>query len=170
MKRLIKLAVIRENEGDDQCPYSLPISYACNNVGEAIDQMYPLSHLDKDASDEEKENLKEANLRILSHNKTNTKCKYAAHLFKDKPNFVDCAFNETNESILPSATILGAPSYSQLLSSIGIDGLFSYPLGAFVEGTSRNLYYGIYEWASSKIDKIKKISLRKQILTDLSKK
>ena len=46
--------------------------------------------------------------------------------------------------------ILGAPFYSKVYNNIGLDGIYSYPLGYYADNNiSRNLYYGMYSLMGS---------------------
>ena len=89
MKKIIKLAVIRENE-ENGCPFGLCIPDACKTVGSLIDQMVPIS---ADMDDAEKETITQANNRILMFDQSQQsgKCKYANALFKKK---VECNFGD----------------------------------------------------------------------------
>ena len=88
MKKIVKLAIIRENE-EDGCPYGLNIPDACKTVGKLIDQMIPLESVAED----EREVTAESNNRIFIYDngQTRCKCKYANYLFKNK---VECNFGD----------------------------------------------------------------------------
>jgi hypothetical protein len=146
-RKIVKLAVIRKND-DTPCPFGLSIPFACNNAGKVIERMAPLDILGPEASDEDKQTLGKANLRLLvwtlMSGQEPARCTYASHVFPDK-SAVDCNYGDTAPGQTQSSALLGSPFYSQLFTGISLDGLYSYPLGFYGDyNISRNLFYGLY--------------------------
>lgn len=162
-KKRVKLAVIRK-DNDSSCPFGLSIPNGCKIAGEAIDRMFPLEGLGLEATDDEKEKIIAANKRLLSWmvmNQTTEPqlCKYAGKLFPGR-DAVDCNFGDTAAGQTASGTLLGSPFYSQFFAGIGLDGLYSYPLGFYGDSNiSRNLFYGIYSLQGSDKDKERLIKI-----------
>lgn len=144
----IKLAVIRKND-DTPCPFGLSIPFSCKTAGQYIDKMFPLEGLGKQATPEEGQKVAAANTRLLTwvimgHTAEPQQCKYASRLFPGK-DAVDCSYGDTAAGQRESGALLGSPFYSQHFAGIGLDGLYSYPLGFYADhNISRNLFYGIY--------------------------
>lgn len=146
-----KLAIIRDGEME-QCPFGLPVIFGCLNIGNVIDKLAPLDIMGADTTKEEKEQIKKANLHILMWNNPGERCKYAANLFVEK-NKVQCSWGDTAAGVKETATLLGSPFYSQMFAGIGLDGLYSYPMGYMSDaGTGRNMYYSITSLNSNKAD------------------
>lgn len=147
-KGVKKLAVIRENS-DVRCPFGLSIPKACHVAGEYVDKMAPLEDLPMETTEEEKQLVAKANNKLLSwalmQDTTEIKtCKYLSSFFKDK-SAVDCNWGDTAAGTPNSAALLGSPFYSRIFSGVGLDGLYSYPIGWYADyNISRNLFYGIY--------------------------
>lgn len=166
-KKRIKLAVIRDDE-NTPCPFGLPITFGCRNAGNVIDKMFPIEKLGIHATEEEKKKVAAANARLLtwavmSSTETPQQCKYAANLFPKKKK-VDCDWNDTAAGQSSEGTLLGSPFYSQVFSGIGLDGMFSYPLGYLADSPlSRQVYFsmGIY---GTDIDKSEIIKLAIDII------
>jgi len=157
-----KLAVIREND-DIRCPFLLPISQGCRSVGNAIDKMQAVND---DMSDEEQEKIKEQNLIIWGQASEPGRCKYAAHLFKQKPNFVDCNFGQIDAGVSPEVSFSGSPYYTQIGELFGIFGLYSYPLTYHTDGQEfRNLYYGLTGWATREERLMHRVAKLKGLIT-----
>lgn len=145
MKKLRKLAVIRDNE-DSPCPFGLPIVQACFTAGDSVDDMEIVTD-----TQAEKPTI-EHNLAILNKNVEQKKCKYAAHLFKNKEHSVDCDFGDTAAGLSQDVSFLGSPYYTQIDKGVGIGGLSNYPVTYQTDGSEyrSNLYYGMYGWASDR--------------------
>jgi len=143
-----KLAVIRSNS-DDTCPFGLSIPTGCKLAGGNIDRMFPLEKLGSQATPEEKQKIAAANTRLLTMvvmggGETPAECRYAANLFPEKE-AVDCDHGDTAAGESSKGSLLGSPFYSHVFSGVGLDGLYSYPLGFYADSNiSRNLFYGIY--------------------------
>ncbi len=146
MKSRIKLAIIRDND-ETICPFGLYIADGCRSAGEAIDKMQPLSD---EMSDRQKRQVIQQNIAILHNNESPSRCKYAMRLFPKKPDKVDCNYGDTAAGISKEVSFVGSPFYSQIFNGIGMGGLYNYPVSYQTDGSEyRNLYYGIYGWASN---------------------
>lgn len=146
-KKIIKLAVIRRND-DTPCPFGLKISWACKNAGSVIERMAPVDVLGSEATEREKNMLVKANMRLLVWSLMGGQeigeCTYANIVFPDK-HAVDCTYGDTAPGTKQRGVLLGSPFYSKIFSGIGLDGLYSYPLGFYSDSNiSKNLFYGIY--------------------------
>jgi hypothetical protein len=147
MKKRIKLAVIRKNESDP-CPFGLPIPFACKHAGNMIEKLAPLDVMD-DATEEEGQRIADANVRMLGwllmkSTEQPCQCPYAAKIFKDKE-AVECNYYDTAPGQDQKAALMAAPFYSQIFSGLGLNGLFTYPIGYYADyNISRNLFYGIF--------------------------
>jgi hypothetical protein len=157
-----KLAVIRDNK-DESCPFGLPISWACSNIGGFIHKMALLDVMGSDSTPEEKKQIAAANQKLMSWalmmgGEQPKRCFYAGMLFPEKPDKVECNFGDTAAGIDEKNVLLGSPFYSKIFSGIGLDGMYSYPLGFYADkNISRNLFYGIYSiQGSNKYELIKK--------------
>lgn len=147
MSKKIKLAVIR-SEGELLCPFGLQIPLACKMAGELIKQMAPLDILE-DMSNEEKEEIARANNHLLMWKNPKERCAYAGKLFDNK-DAVECNWNANDEGISQRGVLVGSPFYYKQFSGIGLDGLFSYPLGYYTDNSiDRGMYYGMYSLESS---------------------
>jgi hypothetical protein len=148
-----KLAVIRTNT-ETKCPFGLPIPFGCKHAGNAIERMAPLKVLGNDASEEESKKLIDANVKLLAYtlmssNYEVTACPYASSVF-EKKEAVECNFEDSAPGESASAGLLAAPFYSQIFSGIGLNGLYSYPIGYYADyNISRNLYYGVFSLQGS---------------------
>ena len=132
---LTKCAVIR-GDGVRDCPFSLPIPEACENVGEAIGRM---------AVTDGKESIRKANRLVYMYHKTCKECPYAARVIEGKAK-VDCNFGDTAAGKKTPA-FTGSPLYPSTFVGIGLDGLYGYPLGAYSDNNeSRNLFFGLFSF------------------------
>jgi hypothetical protein len=142
---MFKLAVIRDDE-DAPCPFGLAITHACYIAGDSIDEMQAI---DEDADDNRE--IVARNMEILEKNVEPKKCKYAAHLFKNKTHVVDCNFGEADAGISQNVSFLGSPYYTQTGEGLGIGGLINYPVTYQTDDAAgRNMYYGMSGWATRK--------------------
>lgn len=136
---MIKLSVIRDNS-DTPCPFGLDITKACQVAGESVDKMQAIK------DDDSKTAAK--NIAILDQNPSPGKCKYAAHLFKDKPKFVDCDYGDTAAGT-SKTPFLGSPYYTQTFEGLGMGGSITYPITTDTDGQEyHNIYYGISGFAA----------------------
>lgn len=141
-KKIIKLSIIRDNDSQG-CPFGLSIPLACKIAGDTVKSMTNISNLD-DATKEQEQFITNANNRILQWKSQNKQCIYADKLFPNSPT-VECNFGDTAPTQKEKSILLGSPFYSQHFAGIGLDGLYSYPLGFYADyNISRNTYYGIY--------------------------
>jgi len=151
-KKIKKLAVIRSDGQQDACPFGLPIPFGCKRAGELITRMAPIDILGEDASEEEKEEIAHANRRLLMWLLSEEKCgvcKYAGKLFKDK-DVVECNWDTDVSGDHEGPALLGSPFYYKHFSGLGLDGLYSYPLGFYTDNSiDRGMYYGMYSIEST---------------------
>ena len=143
-KKIVKLAVLRSNNEDDSpCPFGLSIPFACKNAGELIKNMAPNNSEELD--DEETADLARANAHLLMFNNPKTQCIYVGALFKEK-GIVECNWDSNAAGSSPQkGSIVGSPFYYKHFNGIGLDGLYSYPLGYYTDNSiDRGAYYGMY--------------------------
>jgi hypothetical protein len=151
MKR-VKLAVIRDNEMTP-CPFGLPVPFSCQYAGGVIDKLAPLKIME-DATEEEQRRIADANVRmfawlLMKSTEEPTRCPYAAKIFEEK-GASECNYEDTAPGQDQKAALLAAPFYSQIFSGIGLNGLFTYPIGYYADyNISRNLFYGIFSLTGS---------------------
>ena len=141
-KKIIKLAVIRK-DSSDPCPFGLKITNGCKNAGELISRMAPTDSLGEDTTSKEKKAIIKANRRLYMWKNKGERCVYAGKIMKEN-GAVECNFR-SNAPGISERGLLGAPFYSKVYNNVGLDGMYSYPLGYYADNNiSRNLYYGIY--------------------------
>jgi hypothetical protein len=141
-KKIVRLAIIRTNT-EDSCPFGLNVAHGCRNVGDLINKMAPIDSLGDEASKEERDAIAKANNRLFMWHNPGQRCFFAGKLFADKPT-VECNWHSNAPGITEKG-ILGAPFYSKVYNNIGLDGIYSYPLGYYADNNiSRNMYYGLY--------------------------
>jgi len=156
-KKIVKLAVIRDNMGD-LCPFGLKIPFACANSGQLITKMAPVSMVGKDSSKEERHEVALANARLLAWSCPHQRCNYAGKIFKDKDS-VECNWG-SNAPGISQTNLLGSPHYSKVYNNTSYDGLYAYPMGWYGDSNvSRNLYYGIYSLTAAEPKDIEKFAL-----------
>ncbi len=143
---MFKLAVIRDND-NTPCPFGLSVILGCRTAGDAIDEM---QLIDQDADDNQ--SVIRHNISLLETNPEPKKCKFAAHLFKNKPYVVDCNFGEADAGISPEVSFNGSPYFSGIGEGIGMGGLYNGLTDPYYQGgaTYRNMYYGVGSWASKR--------------------
>lgn len=141
-KKIIKLAIIRK-DSEDSCPFGLGITEGCKNAGKLIIKMAPADALGEDVTKEEKDAIFEANRKLYRWGSCGDRCTYAGKIMKAQ-GAVECNFRSNAPGITEKG-LLGAPFYSKVYNNLGLDGLYSYPLGYYADhNISRNLYYGAY--------------------------
>jgi hypothetical protein len=164
-KKIIKLAIIRNNDADP-CPFGLDITDGCRCAGESITRMAPIELLGEDATDEEKTAVTKSNKRVFHLHADGTRCKYAGHLVKDK-DFVECNFGSNAPGVYNSNGITPSPFYSKVYMDTAYDGLYSYPQGYYSDSNiSSNLYYGLTSYQSLNYDNRAKFAAYIQLLND----
>lgn len=153
MKHHLKvIAEVRKND-DVKCPFGLPIPFGCKYAGTYIDQMAPFDVMGKDVSEDEKDMLAAANIKLLAWNLLRSsdkpsQCRYAGHIL-EKNNAVECNYDDSAPGEGPGQPILPAPYYSKMFNGI-ITGLTTYPAGYMSDyNVSRNLYFGTYSLQGS---------------------
>lgn len=141
-----KLAVIRGEE-IRECPFGLPIIDACQNAGDAISRLAPLSEFE---DEEQREKIKKANRITYAYHKEGKRCPFADKILKEHDK-VNCDFGDTGEG-QSSTAFRGSPLYPSTFYGIGLDGLYGYPLGFYADNNeSRNLFFGLFSllgWTS----------------------
>jgi hypothetical protein len=140
-----KCAFVRsDTKGTRRCPFGLPITQGCENAGDSVTHMCPLSML----NDEKQGRVQKANARVYIYYKTGERCMYAADIIKSKA-AVNCDFGDTAAGMHGPA-IVGSPLYAQTFSGIGLDGLYAFPLGFYADNNqSRNLFEGLFSLIGS---------------------
>lgn len=146
-KKIVKLAVIR-SDGDTPCPFGLSIPFACKSAGELIKNMAPVDVME-DMSEEEKASIAKANKHLLRWKNPESRCFYAGVIFKDK-GVVECNWMASDAGTTQQGALVGSPFYYKHYSGIGLDGLYSYPLGYYTDNSiDRGMYYGMYSIEST---------------------
>lgn len=154
-KKIVRLAVIRKND-DQGCPFGLPIPDGCKMAGDMVDRMGSFDMLDPNSSDDDKKAIAQANIRLWAWSIMKTAqepaiCKYADKIFGNK-DAVECSFGDTAAGEART-TLIASPFYSQIFSAIGMEGLYSIPIGYYADyNTSRNAYYGLYSLQGQKAE------------------
>jgi len=140
-----KVAIIRSDESDT-CPFGLDIPHSCNNAGNLVIRMGILSN---DMDSEDISDMKKANRHLLRWKCPKERCIYAGKLFKNK-DVVECNLGANDEGSIQRGAIVGSPFYYKMYSGIGLDGLYSYPLGYYADNSiDRGMYYGMYSLEST---------------------
>jgi hypothetical protein len=156
----LKLAEIRKND-ENKCPFGLPIPFGCQNAGKNIENMAPFSVMGKDVSEDEKEMLAAANVKLLAWNllrssEKPSECPYVGHILENNE-AVECNHDDSAPGEGPAQALLAAPFYSKMFNGI-ITGLTTYPAGYLSDyNTSRNCYFGTYSLSGGFISVINKI-------------
>jgi len=160
MKKLVKLAIIRDNN-NDPCPYGLSIDFACKNSGEIVNKMFPIDAW-SEATPEDKQKIKEANIRLLiwtlmMKGEQPTQCIYADDLFPDKQDKVNCSYGDT---------AAGQHIGSKMFAGMGLSGMGAIPFAALTENNvMKNTYYGVLSLhGKNNVDKL--VSLAIDILNN----
>jgi hypothetical protein len=144
MKSLRKLAVIRDDE-ESPCPFGLSIVADCASAGDSVDEMEIIT------DPEEQESAISRNRKLFERNVEPKKCKYAAHLFKNKKHVVDCDFGDTAAGLSQEVSFVGSPYYSQPDGGSGMGRYINPPLMSLPDGMEGgNQYYGNYSWGSAR--------------------
>ena len=134
IKEIVKQAVLRTDD-ECPCPFGLCIGEgACKLVGSLVTKMAPINVLGDESSDEEMEEIAEANKYLYKWQCPGTKCVYAEKIFQDngEDHIVQCFFGE-DKGLGDGNAIVGSPFYYNHFSGVGMDGLYSYPLGFYSE-------------------------------------
>jgi hypothetical protein len=122
------------------CPFGLPIPRACHSVGAAIHQMTPLEGTD------DKDKYTKSNKLVFAYCKEGKQCPYADKVLDDKFGKVDCDFGDTGQG-KHSINLQGSPFYPQPFQSIGLNGIYSKPLGWYGDPSeARNLFFGLLSY------------------------
>jgi len=140
-----KCAFIRKDKnGENSCPFGLPILNACENAGDSVTYMCPIEEAPEGSF------VDKANKRIYIHYKTDSRCLYASNIIKEKE-AVNCNFGDTGAGTkMPSFS--GSSLYPQTFGGVGLDGLYAYPLGFYADNNeSRNLFMGLFSLVGNNI-------------------
>jgi hypothetical protein len=152
LKKHLKVIASIRKDGENPCPFGLPIPFGCSCAGKHIENMAPLDVMEK-ATNEEKEMISKANTKLLAWNLLRTsekpnQCLYVGHLLEDK-DVVECNYDDTAPGEGAGKMMTAAPFYSKQFSGI-VNGLYTYPIGYYSDyNISRNLYYGAYSLQGS---------------------
>jgi len=154
ISKMIKKAVIRSNESEP-CPFGLPIPYGCHNAGNIVTFMAPLTILGPDTDEEELSEIAKANYHLFMWKNPCKRCKFAGKLFETHNDVVECSFDESYSGAPEIGTALtGSPFYYKHFSGVGMDGLYSYPLGYYSDNSiDRAIYMGMYSLEGSGSDR-----------------
>jgi len=127
-----------------ECPFGLPISYACKNVGNLVDQMTRLM----DVPEEERPKYSKANRRVYVYSQVGEQCVYADKIVKDLDR-VHCDFGDHGER-LRDFPMRASPQYPRAFFGLG-SSLYSYPFNSFSDiSSAQDNYAGSYAvYASS---------------------
>lgn len=147
-KKIVKLAIIRKNDSDP-CPFGLEIPIACESSGDLVDRMSPVR-----LSSDEAQSIVNSNQHLFIWKNPGQRCKYAGKIPEEETKSVECNWNSTapGEEGTP---IVGSPWYTKHFSGIGLDGVYTFPLGYYADNSiDRGMYYGMYsiESVASKED------------------
>lgn len=140
--------MLRQDD-ENPCPFGLPISQGCRCAGNLVERMgsiespMPNVPLDKDKV----RNLVEVNNMMLRWYTDCSVCKYAGMLFDENDAIVECNADSTAAGIHEGPVLAGSPMFYKMYAGVGIDGLYSYPLGYYRDGAiDRGMYYGRYNF------------------------
>jgi hypothetical protein len=146
--------MLRDN-GELKCPFGLSISFACRNAGESVDKMANIEEMKQNEEIDEKniQKFQKSNEFIFRWKASCTRCKYAGKLFENKE-LVECNHGSIAEGINEDKpAIAGSPLFYKMYSGIGIDGLYSFPLGYYTDNSiDHSMYYGRYSIESTGMD------------------
>lgn len=161
-----KCAFVRSDVNNDKkCPFGLPITTACEHAGNSVTHMCPLPMVEADKQDV----IKLANARVYIYYKTGERCIYAANIIENKQS-VNCDFGDTAAG-MHGPPMMGSPLYAQTFAGVGLDALYSYPLGFYADNSaSRNLFEGLFSLIGSLENEIIKEALSKDIIEKLENK
>ena len=157
-RKIIKLAIIRSDDSEP-CPFGLSIPFGCKNAGNIIRKMAPLDILGDDTEEEEQAEIAEANNHLLRWKNPQMRCRYAGKVFP-KNDVVECNWDTNTMGVQEQGVLRGSPFFYRHFSGIGLDGVFTYPLGYYTDNSiDRGMYQGMYSIESTgqiKNDHIKK--------------
>lgn len=136
MSKIVKLSIIRK-EGLNSCPYGLNIPFGCLNIGELEKVLIPI---DPNLQKEQQQKIIEFNIKNLQWYSQGKPCTYLHKIFKEKES-VECGFDQNGVE----SNLVGSPFYAKFFSGTALDGLYSVPLGSYVDNSiDRGHYYGMY--------------------------
>ncbi len=130
-----KLAVLRSNQ-DLTCPFGLPITSGCNNIGSSVEH---LKIVDKDS--EESEQIIAENLEILNDKIEQgldlSPCPFSKRILKKH---VICDLDGEDEDLMP----VGSPLYHKPLSGSSFFGAYMSPAGYYNDNSVDRNYQTLY--------------------------
>jgi hypothetical protein len=143
-KKITKEAEIRSDESDG-CPFGLEISKGCRLAGMLVENMAPIGIMGEDSTGDEKSEITQANSQLFKWKCPGKRCKFASQLFEGNDSVVQCNWNTRSAGIQEGGAIMGSPYYYKHYSGIGLDGVFTYPLGYYTDNSiDRGMYHGMY--------------------------
>lgn len=157
-----KCAFVRSEKSGNSCPFGLPITQACENAGNSVSRMCPLSMIEEN----KKELIKMANARVYVYYKTGARCLYAANIMKNQE-ATNCDFGDSAAG-MHAPQMMGSPLYTQTFAGVGLDGLYAYPLGFYADNNqSRNLFEGLFSLVGAENFDIIKQAISQNIIEKL---
>lgn len=121
------------------CPFGLPISVACKNAGNSIDQMQSLDEV----SEGQKEKTQKTNRRVYVYHQTGERCAYADKIVEGK-DAVHCDYGESGAR-MSDFPMRPSPFYPRVFHGLGQYGLYSYSLEDYADAhAARQLFTGMY--------------------------
>lgn len=152
-----KCAFIRKQKGEIKCPFGLPITDACLQAGDSVENMAPLEMFDES----KQEQVQKANKRVYIYYRTGKRCIFAVHIMKEEDS-VNCNWGDHAAGAGLSNAFNGSPLYPQTFSGQGLDGLYAFPLGFYSDNnSSRNLFHGLFSLVGSEEGEIIKEAIQK---------
>lgn len=154
-KKIIKLAVIRSDESES-CPFGLSIPFGCKNAGDLILKMAPLDILGEDSDEEEQVEIASANNHLFRWKNPQTRCRYAGKVFPQN-DVVECNWDTNTMGMQEQGVLRGSPFFYRHFSGVGLDGIFSYPLGYYADSSiAKPQYWGPFSIESTGANEDKK--------------
>ncbi len=139
VKKIVKLAIIRKNEADP-CPFSLDIPFACQQAGDLVTRMSPITTDDPEALA-----IATSNQHLFLWKRPGTRCQFAGKILEPKTQAVECDWGSTAPGESNGSAIVGSPWYTKHFSGVGLDGVYTFPLGYYADNSiDRGMYYGMY--------------------------
>lgn len=131
-----KLAILRSNK-DSSCPFGLPITLGCKNIGNSIEH---LQLANKDDDEQNKEIIQQ-NLEILNEKIENglnlEPCPFSRKILKKH---VICDLDGEDENLMP----VGSPLYHKPLSGASFFGAYMSPAGFYNDNSVDRNYQTLY--------------------------
>lgn len=128
----VKLAMIRKDESEG-CPLGLGIPQACQHIGEAAKKMAPLSILE-DLTPGERQQIQAANVELAHWQADGQPCPYAGKIMAAQQ-AVECNYEDLHAGTAEKGALVGSPFFYRHYSGVGMDGLYSFPLGYYTDNS-----------------------------------